>query len=144
MSKPATPHFPKGLRSQLRIMPALESIKLERAYHKCLAAAVQGRLPKKAHDEIVKDLVRNDEDFETIQLYLDSVRRRVRRHQLVELLKENLPGSLWAVVDSVAGKRGRPMPLVSSSSDNDDSSSDNDDLPPTFEISATFMDKLEL
>ena len=138
MSKPAIPHFPKGLRSQVRIMPALDSIKLERAYHQCLSAAVQGRLPKKAHDDMVKGLVEKDEDFETMQLYLDSVRRRIRRNQLVELLKENLPGSLWAVVDRVAGTRGHPVD--SCSSDEDDSSDDFG----SFEISSTFMEKLAL
>lgn len=135
MTSPPTPLFPPSVRAHGRILNALESITLERAYHECARAASKGRWPQKKHDDILKKLIKKDADFDTIQEYLDRLRLLSAHRKDVQLLKENLPGFLHDTLDRALGL---PAPLESCSSD-EDGLSEEEGEPATFELSKTFI-----
>lgn len=131
MSKqPKDCRFPPGLRAQLRIINALDSIEVEHAYWKCAYAARDGHLPTKRYDEILKDGIKLDADYYTIQGHLDSVRKMGTKfvHRL-NLIKDNLPGHLHKVLLDLLFE---PV----------DESDDDDDEPKSCEISESLMDSL--
>lgn len=133
----AIPLFPPSVRAHGRILNALESITLERAYYRCALAASKGRLPPEKHDNILKNLIKKDADFDTIQEYLDRLRLLKMHRKNVQVLKENLPGFLHETLDLVIGERA---PRVFESCSSDDGISD-EEAESSFVPSSSFWDE---